>query len=130
QRYVDNGFARATYNKHLHRVRRMFRWGVENELIKPSVWQSLAAVEPLRRGKTKARETTPVGPIADTVVQATLPHLPQVVSDMVSLQRLCGCRPQEVCLIRPCDVDSSGEVWVYVPPQHKTEHLGKRRSIY
>jgi integrase len=130
QRYVDQGFARGTCNKHLHRVRRMFRWGVENELIKPSVWQSLSAVEPLRKGKTKARETEPIGPVADSIVQTTLPHLPEVVSDMVRFQRLTGCRPQDVCGLRPCDVDSASEVWVYTPPQHKTEHLGKRRSVY
>jgi integrase len=67
--------------------------------------------------------------VADNVVDATLPHLPEVVADMVRLQRLCGCRPGEVSLIRPCDVDASGEVWVYQPESHKTEHHGRKRII-
>ena len=49
---------------------------------------------------------------------------------MVKLQYLTGCRPAEVRLIRPCDVDTSGEVWVYSPPSHKAEHHGRERRIY
>ena len=82
------------------------------------------------KGKTEPANPTPVPPISDAVVDATLPHLPAVVADMVRFQRLTGCRPQEVCLIRPCDVDTSGEVWMYVPAEHKTEHHGKRRTIF
>ena len=43
---------------------------------------------------------------------ATLEHLPQVVADMVRLQRLIGARPAEMCIMRPCDIDRSSEVWV------------------
>ena len=104
---VEAGYARSTVNDSVHRIRRMFRWGVENELVTPSILQALEAVTALAKGKTDAHETEPVGPIADTAVDATLPHLPVVVADMVRFQRLTGCRPQEVCLIRPCDVDTS-----------------------
>ncbi len=37
----------------------------------------------LRKGKTEARETDPVLAVKDAVVDATLPHLPDVVADMV-----------------------------------------------
>ena len=127
---VEAGYARSTVNDSVHRIRRMFRWGVENELVAPSILQALEAVTALVKGKTDAHETEPVGPIADAAVDATLPHLPVVVADMVRFQRLTGCRPQEVCLIRPCDVDISGEVWQYVPAEHKTEHHGKQRTIF
>ena len=66
----------------------------------------------------------------DDVIDATLPHLPPVVADMVRFERLTGCRPGEVCMIRPCDVDRSGEVWQYRPESHKTEHHGRERIIY
>jgi integrase len=33
-------------------------------------------------------------------------------------------------MIRPCDVDTSGPVWCYVPESHKTEHHGRQRRIY
>jgi integrase len=38
-------------------------------------------------------------------------------------------RPNEVCQVRPCDVDRSGKVWTYAPAEHKTEHHGKGRVI-
>jgi integrase len=127
---VEAGYARTTVNYSVHRIRRMFRWGVENELLPASILQALEAVTALVKGKTNARETEPVGPVCDKVVNATLPHLPAVVADMVRFQRFTGCRPQEVCLIRPCDVDTSGDVWTYVPADHKTEHRGKRRTVF
>src|SRR2546430_2595300 len=49
---------------------------------------------------------------------------------MVRLQRLTGCRPEEVCLVRPCDVNASEIVWAYRPESHKTEHHGRERVIF
>jgi integrase len=49
---------------------------------------------------------------------------------MLRFQRLTGCRPGEVCLVRPCDVDTSQDVWCYRPESHKTEHLGRERLIF
>ena len=68
--------------------------------------------------------------MAEAVVEATLPHLPPVVGDMVRFQLLTGSRPGEVCSIRPCDVDRSGEVWIYRPEHHKTEHQDRQRIIF
>jgi integrase len=130
QKMVEVGYARTTINRHVHRIRRMYRWAVENEMVHPSVLQALQSVTALMKGKTTARETEPVSPVPDDVVEATLIHLPTVVADMVRFQRLTGCRPQEVCAIRPGDVDRSGQEWVYVPAEHKTEHHGKRRTIF
>jgi integrase len=67
--------------------------------------------------------------VEDSIVDATLPVLPDIVADMVRLQRLTGARPAEVCMLRPCDVDRSGEIWLYRPESHKTEHHGKSRVI-
>jgi hypothetical protein len=44
-----------------------------------------------------APELPPVRPVDDEVVEATLPYLPEIVADMVRLQRLTGARPGEVC---------------------------------
>jgi integrase len=125
----EHGWSRGTVNDNVSRIRRMFKWGASEQLIGESVWRSLVTVDGLRKGKTVARETTPIMPVADTVVDATLPYLPQVIADMVKLQRLTGMRPGEVCMIRPCDVESNGDVWRFVPQSHKTEHLGRERVI-
>jgi integrase len=108
----------------------MFERGVAEELVPPAIYQALAAVRGLRKGRTAAREPVPVKPITDEVVVATLPHLPSVVADMVRFQRLTGARPGEVCQLRPMDVDRSQEVWQYRPTSHKTEHCDKERVIF
>jgi integrase len=38
-------------------------------------------------------------------------------------------RPGEVCILRPCDIDMSGDVWWYKPEHHKTAHQDKDRVI-
>jgi integrase len=48
---------------------------------------------------------------------------------MIRLQRLTGARPGEVCILRACDIDMTGDVWLYRPHQHKTKHKGKDRVI-
>ena len=106
------------------RVVRMFRWAVEEGRLSPTVPAALAMVLGLRRGKTTARETEPV---ADEVVDATLPFLPADVVDMVRLQRLTGARPNEICSMRLRDIARNGDVWIYRPVSHKTEYLGKER---
>jgi hypothetical protein len=49
---------------------------------------------------------------------------------MVRFQRLTGCRPGEVCNLRPMDLDRSREVWAFTPASHKTEHHEHRRIIF
>lgn len=126
---VNLGQSRRYVNDNIDWIRRVFRWGVAEQLVPPRVYQALRALPGLRRGRTEAREAPPVRPVADHVVDATLPHLPEVVADMVRLQRLTGCRPGEVCIIRPCEVDTSGDVWTCRPESHKTEHHGRDRVI-
>ena len=87
-------------------------------------------MEGLKKGRTKAPEPEPVLPVEDTLVEATLPHLPEIVADMVRFQRLTGCRPGEVCQLRPMDLDRTGDVWTYRPGSHKTEHHGRERVIF
>ena len=120
---------RTTINKRIATIKRMFRWAVAEELVPPSVHQALVAVDGLRKGYTEAKEPVPVPPVADAVVQVTLPHLQVAVADMVRFERLTGCRPDEVCIIRPCDVDMSQDVWIYRPESHKAEHHGRERII-
>ena len=129
QSMIDAGLARGVINRRVNRIKRLFKWAAAEELVPPSVHQGLCAVDGLRSGRTTAREPEPTGPVAERVVQTTLPHLPEVVGDMVRFQRMTGCRPSEVCILRPCDVDTSGDVWIYRPESHKTEHHGRERVI-
>ncbi len=126
---VRDGLSRSGANRRASHVKRLFKWAVAEELVPPSVHQGLTAVTGLKRGRTAAREPEPVGPVDPTLVEATLPHLPTVVADIVRLQLLTGMRPGEVCSLRPADVDCTGETWIYRPASHKTQHRGRDRVI-
>jgi integrase len=60
-----------------------------------------------------------------------------VVQAMVRFQLLTGCRPEEVCVIRPLDIDMRNPAcWVYRPGsdrgehgEHKTAHHGHDRLV-
>lgn len=129
QQMVEDGLSRRYINDHVDRIKRMFKWAVGEQLIPAETYHALAVVPGLLRGRTIARETAPVLPVEDSVVEQTLPLLPAGVADMVRFQRLTGCRPAEVCLLRPCDLDRSKEIWTYRPESHKTEHHGRERII-
>lgn len=125
RKVLRRGMARTCVNKLVGRVRRMYAWAVEEELVGVEVHAALLRVGGLRRGKTAAREAGHVRPAADADVAAVLPLLPPAVRAMAEVQRLCGGRPQDVVQLRPADVDRSGPVWEYRPPRHKTEHHGR-----
>jgi len=130
QTLVDAGHSRPYINKLVPIIPRMFKWAASEEIVPGEVYQALRTVEGLRKDRTTAHETKPVMPVEEAVVEATLPHLPPIVADMVRFQRLTGARPGEVCQLRPCDVDRSGDVWTYRPEHHKTEHHGRERIVY
>lgn len=127
---IRENLSRGVINSRIGKIKRLFKWAVSEQLAPPSLCHALATVQGLQRGRTEAREAEPVKPVEESVVAATMPFLPAVVADMVRFQRLVGCRPEEVCALRPCDVDRAREIWEYQPASHKTEHHGRRRSIY
>lgn len=111
-------------------LKRIFVWAAGEGIVPAEVASAVRMVAAERRGKSKLRETEPVRPVAMATVEATLPHLSQVVADMVRFQMLTGCRPGEVCGITPGMVDRSGDVWIVKPTEHKTAWRGKDRAIY
>ena len=129
QKLIDKNQARSTINENIQRVRRFFRWCAGEELIDANVPKALEMVDGLRKGRSNAKEGRKIEPVAMDAVEAVVSRLTPVVADMVRLQLLLGCRPGELCNIRPMDIDRTGDVWIYTPASHKTEHLGKSRAI-
>jgi integrase len=129
QRMIDADLSRGVVNHRVRRIVRIFKWGVAEEIVPESVWRSLTTVRGLQRGRSPARETLPIAPVAVEVVDATLPHLLPPVRAMAELQLVTGMRPGEVCAMRGCDLDMTGDVWLYRPARHKTQHHGKERVI-
>jgi integrase len=130
QAMIDSGLSRMTINGRVNRIRRMFKWGVENDLVEPATLQALQAVAPLRRGRGGIREGSGVRPVPKQHVDAVMAFLPRVVQAMIRVQQYTGMRPGELVLMRARDLDTSSKVWVYRPESHKTEHLGHERLIH
>jgi integrase len=128
--FVEQGLVRNGVNANVQRIKRMFRWAVEEELVPGGVIHGLDAVRGLRRGRTEAKEGKKVLPVQEDHVDAILPHVSGAVCAMVRLQLATGMRPGEVVLMRRCDIDQSEETWTYRPAQHKTEHHGHDRVVY
>jgi len=116
--------SRSTANKYTGKIKQMFKWAVHEELVDPSVYERLRALPPLKRGRTKAREMPKVRAVSDAHIAATLEKLSPVVADMVRVQRLVGCRPQDITNMCPAEIKKTpdGEPWLYSPASHKTEH--------
>ncbi len=64
---IDRGLARTTINARVNRIRRVFRWAVEEELVDAGVLARLQCVRPLRPGRSAARETGGVSEVAEDV---------------------------------------------------------------
>lgn len=130
QEMVKLGWARTNINRQIGRVKQVFRWAGTSEKIPSGIYHALAAVPGLKAGRSDARESEPVKPVAEEFVYAVLPHLSRQVATMVKLQLLCGGRPSEICQMRGCDIDTTGKVWLYRPASHKTAYRGHQRTIY
>ncbi len=128
--WIEAGNSRKYVNKTVGRITRMYRWGVEKECVGVQVWQKLKAVAGLKAGRSEAKDRSPVKPADDIAFDLACGSMPDHVSALARIQRLCGCRPGELWIMRPADIDRSGDVWTYTPASHKTEHHGKQRRIY
>lgn len=127
---VESGLSRNVINARVNRIRRIFKWGVEHDRVDSVVLQALQAVSPLRQGRSQARETAPIGPASDELIEPVLRYVPRQVAAMIQVQRFTGMRPGEVMSIRTCDMDTTGRIWVFRPTSHKTQHYGGSRVIY
>jgi integrase len=149
------GWCRNVCNRHLGRLRRLFRWGVKARLVPLEVWQRLATAEGVRPGQYGVRETGDVPPAPEAAIAAVRERVLPTVRDMIDTMLLSGARPGEVCAMRPMDFDFTGErlarllgvtvplgrVWAYLPglaeferggldqTDHKTAHHGHRRVV-
>lgn len=130
QMLIDAGGARTTINAHMKRVVRMFKWAAAEGKLPAAVYSTLTLISSLRRGRTEAKETRPVGPVSQEVVDATVAFLQPTVADMVRVQLLTGCRPSEICKLTPRMIDRSADVWTATLGEHKTAHHGHARTLY
>jgi len=108
---------RSTVNRYIKYIKRIFAWGVEEELVNANVGLGLRAVKALREGEEGTFDHPEREAVPYEVVAATLPFLPPTVAAMVQLQWLTGMRPSEVFNMRVGDIDQSrgNGLWYYSP---------------
>lgn len=138
----DNGANRAArpqarphVNANVMRIKRMFRWATENEMVPASVWHGLQSVAGLRRGKCVAKEGRTVKPVPEMFVEAVLRedttgtpmYVSREVAAVIRLQMLTGARSSELLTLKTGEIDMSGPEWSYSPARHKTENHGATR---
>lgn len=127
---IENNLARTTINERIRVLKRMFKWAVRKKKVPAAVYGELLTVEGLKRLRTKARETEPVKPVPTAHVEAVLPIVNRHVGGLIQLQLLTGARPGELCIMRRCDIELAGAVWIYRPAKHKNQWRGHKREIY
>jgi integrase len=136
QKMLTLDWSRRYINAQVDKLRRVFKWAASEQLVPGSVYLDLKTVEGLRRGRSAARETNGVRPVPQEHADAALAKLRPVIAAMVRFQALTGCRPAEVCIVRPVDLDMRNPAcWVYRPGSdqahgvHKTAYRGSDRLI-
>lgn len=126
---VDHEVTRRGVNREIATIKQVFKWAVSKEMVPHSVFAAISTVGGLKAGRTELKETDRILPVEESVITATLEHLPDVPAAMVRLQRFTGARPGEIIQMRPCDIDRNGAVWLYRPETHKNHHRGLDRVI-
>lgn len=115
----SSGKSITTCNDYLVRMRVVFNWGAERAIIDYKIADELGWVKKLEKGRTTAPEAVPREDVPDDVVNATLPFLPQMISDMVQIQRETAMRPSEVFRMTWAQIDTTDDIWVYEPQEYK-----------
>ena len=129
QLMIKRGWCRGVVNQRIGIVKRMFKWAASEQLVPASTYHGLQTVEGLKRGRSGAKETEPVKPVAESHVRAILPFASRTVASMIELQLLTGMRSGELVIMRPCDIEAGGKIWQYRPKEHKTKYRGHERIV-
>jgi len=128
--------SRKVINRHLVRLRAVFSWAVEEELIPGTVAAAIREVKGVQPGEKGVKENDPRPPAFWEDVTKVLPHCPPPVAAMLQLQALTGMRSGEVRIMRTMDVDQSNpDCWLYRPGsdrpygRHKNAWRGQDRVV-
>jgi integrase len=129
EKMIKSGWCRNVVNQRVGIIKRMFKWAASEQLVPASVYHGLQTVGGLKQGRSGAKETEPVTPVAESHVRAILPFTTPTVAAMIELQLLTGMRSGELVSMRSCDVETGGKIWFYRPTDHKTKYRGHNRTI-
>jgi integrase len=131
--------SRKIINRYANRIRRIFQWGVAEELISETTWKALQAVEGLTEQDVGKSDPDPIGCIGWDKVEPLRDFVLPPIWAMIQIQTLTGMRPGEVVQLRTCDItaddplipkDQRGKLRLFSPKSHKTQHHDLSRLIF
>lgn len=129
---ITKGISRRVINTNVNKIRAVFSWAIEDEIISPHVLTGLKQVKAIAEGRSLAKENPEIQSVPWTDVSATLQRgkLSDTLQAMVRLHWHTGMRAGELVIMRPMDIDRSDpDLWVYRPIRHKNKWRGKPREI-
>lgn len=130
---VNVQWTRRYINMSVSRIRRMFKWAVENELVDERVLIRLQAVAPLMEGRTDAKEHIPRDAVSQDAIDRVRTKVPARTRDMIDIWLLTGARPGELVKLTGEMIDRTSYqkkgVWVAELADHKMVHKKKRRVL-
>jgi len=126
---IARGLRRSTINQWCGWVRLLFRWAAREGHLPHSIAAELAQVDPLRFGRSAARERAPSTLVTREMIRAIRPFLTRSAANMVVVQWLSGMRPGEVVRMTRDRLFEFEGLMIYEPVRHKLEHFGIRRVI-
>lgn len=130
QAMVESGkMCRRFINQSIGRIRRMFRWATENELVKPTVLLGLKSLTPLLEGRTAAKDYAPRKPVSKANVNKVKKLVPKRTADMIDIWMLTGARPGELCMLTGAMIKREKGIWTAKLESHKMTHKGKERTL-
>lgn len=126
---VDDGLARSTINNTMSVWRCWARWCHDSRLCSAATMQELVAVQALKRGRTRARDSEPTEPVPHWIVKRTMAGAPPTLRAMVAVQELSGMRTGELVQMRGADLERRGRLLLYRPSRHKNAWRGQFRVV-
>ncbi len=127
---VESGIVRNSVNASIGRIRRLFRFGVANEIVPVDVLARLEAVSPLLAGRTEARDLPPRHAVDQVDIDAVRKHVSPLVRDLMDVQVLTGSRSGELLALTTAMLDRTGPVWKAALVDHKCQHHGQSRTLH
>jgi integrase len=128
-RMIADDLSRRYINDMIAIIKLAFKKGVVWGMVGATTWHNVVALESIPSGKGLVRETEPIGPVPVRDIAAVKRQVSAPIWAMIVLQYRTGMRPNEVLNLKPGQVDRSDDLWIYIPPTHKTQHRGKMRVL-
>jgi integrase len=121
-------YTRRGINDTIKWIRKIWRWGMGRQLIKPESVQGLEEVRPLKMGSTDAPDNHRRRSVSSEEFQKVVNSVNTVVGEMLQLIWHTGMRPYEVCEMTPFDIiRDDPECWLYIPGREQTP-VGKHKT--